>query len=506
MATDKILSYGDAEELVRAAIDRFVLVDPGAHNYARETVVDISERLKSHIIAELKHCATSNNNDLAASNQNVVVGGGDRLASPPQPPPSHPAPSEKYYHPKKMMISKDKSDKVPTPAPTPPQRLRPPPPAPLDCRMTCDVPGETLKSPNMISVITSAHKQKQQLQIQVPPSASPPPQPEHLQPHSAATDNHVKAVSFSGSLDATEYSDSEDDHVFAGMSVPTTPTQLHHPLNLQIQSAPNTPLQLVHPQSFSIPQTRAAALSTSSMPGSLSLSVSGAAAAAAAAASNKYKKGDIVSAPNGIRKKFNGKQWRRLCSKDGCTKESQRRGYCSRHLGMKSVGALGLARNGAQWATGPVPIAPQPQESHKQGFDATDAANMLVSLSSPKNVTATASQPPQPPQNSVIVKPQQQHSAIPVGALNSAASSQTIRVTPVTHLLPVFPMISVSPPDATAGAADNSNGSSDAPPSSTPPPHVTNIKEHLQRNGDLVVMTSLDGSCEYCVTVAHLVR
>ena len=37
----------------------------------------------------------------------------------------------------------------------------------------------------------------------------------------------------------------------------------------------------------------------------------------------------------GIRKKFNGKQWRRLCSKEGCSKESQRRGYCSRHLSLK---------------------------------------------------------------------------------------------------------------------------------------------------------------------------
>jgi hypothetical protein len=50
---------------------------------------------------------------------------------------------------------------------------------------------------------------------------------------------------------------------------------------------------------------------------------------------HKYKKGDVVRTPNGIRKKFNGKQWRRLCSKDGCTKESQRRGYCSRHLNVK---------------------------------------------------------------------------------------------------------------------------------------------------------------------------
>lgn len=57
-----------------------------------------------------------------------------------------------------------------------------------------------------------------------------------------------------------------------------------------------------------------------------------------AATPHKYKKGDVVSNPNGIRKKFNGKQWRRLCSKEGCSKESQRRGYCSRHLSLKGNG------------------------------------------------------------------------------------------------------------------------------------------------------------------------
>lgn len=55
-----------------------------------------------------------------------------------------------------------------------------------------------------------------------------------------------------------------------------------------------------------------------------------------AATPHKYKKGDIVSNQNGIRKKFNGKQWRRLCNYElGCSKESQRRGYCSRHLNIK---------------------------------------------------------------------------------------------------------------------------------------------------------------------------
>ncbi|KRX99082.1 Protein capicua -like protein, partial [Trichinella pseudospiralis] len=48
----------------------------------------------------------------------------------------------------------------------------------------------------------------------------------------------------------------------------------------------------------------------------------------------KHQKGDVMLTPGGIRKKFNGKQWRRLCSKEGCNKESQRRGYCSRHLSL----------------------------------------------------------------------------------------------------------------------------------------------------------------------------
>jgi len=33
-----------------------------------------------------------------------------------------------------------------------------------------------------------------------------------------------------------------------------------------------------------------------------------------------------------VRKKFNGKQWRRLCGMNQCQKESQRHGFCSKHL------------------------------------------------------------------------------------------------------------------------------------------------------------------------------
>lgn len=40
----------------------------------------------------------------------------------------------------------------------------------------------------------------------------------------------------------------------------------------------------------------------------------------------------IFYSNTGIRKKFNGKQWRRLCGMDQCQKESQRHGFCSKHL------------------------------------------------------------------------------------------------------------------------------------------------------------------------------
>lgn len=51
---------------------------------------------------------------------------------------------------------------------------------------------------------------------------------------------------------------------------------------------------------------------------------------------HNYKKGDILIANDGFRKKFNGKQWRRLCSALNCEKESQKKGLCSRHFSSQS--------------------------------------------------------------------------------------------------------------------------------------------------------------------------
>uniref|UniRef100_A0A7E4V6Y3 HMG box domain-containing protein n=1 Tax=Panagrellus redivivus TaxID=6233 RepID=A0A7E4V6Y3_PANRE len=88
------------------------------------------------------------------------------------------------------------------------------------------------------------------------------------------------------------------------------------------------------------------------------------------------KKGDTVDA-NGIRKKFNGKQWRRLCGKDGCTKESQRRGFCSRHLSLRSkidgrdvvLCSWNSTRNSAKHRmTKPRIIRPKPEDFTSDDF------------------------------------------------------------------------------------------------------------------------------------------
>ncbi|XP_077985247.1 protein capicua homolog [Glandiceps talaboti] len=120
----------------------------------------------------------------------------------------------------------------------------------------------------------------------------------------------------------------------------------------------------------------------------------------------KYKKGDVVCAPNGIRKKFNGKQWRRLCSKDGCAKESQRRGYCSRHLSLQGKrlqdpGGIPGRRKGLmkdqelEWedtgtsqSDSSIRTDSRPLiDTSKFDMDETEAANMLVSLGNSRSAT-----------------------------------------------------------------------------------------------------------------------
>ncbi|XP_050672415.1 uncharacterized protein LOC126970509 [Leptidea sinapis] len=133
-----------------------------------------------------------------------------------------------------------------------------------------------------------------------------------------------------------------------------------------------------------------------------------------AATPHKYKKGDVVSTPTGIRKKFNGKQWRRLCSKDGCTKESQRRGFCSRHLSLrgvtrssntpltqsshaqqrsssKSLSSSGTGVEGDETSRESDTTPPNYRVTGRFDPDETEAANMLVSLGSSRSGSPGAS-------------------------------------------------------------------------------------------------------------------
>ena len=158
----------------------------------------------------------------------------------------------------------------------------------------------------------------------------------------------------------------------------------------------------------------------------------------------KYKKGDVVSTPNGIRKKFNGKQWRRLCSKEGCTKESQRRGYCSRHLSLKGKSirsALGpfrrkgeLKEGQIEWDMDPgreADLALLEQEQrrlHGARFDETEAANMLVSLGNSRSGTPGFSPPPMSPHHGSagphsLARSPQPHFVYPPGAATFAPIS-----------------------------------------------------------------------------------
>ncbi|CAF96415.1 unnamed protein product, partial [Tetraodon nigroviridis] len=125
------------------------------------------------------------------------------------------------------------------------------------------------------------------------------------------------------------------------------------------------------------------------------------------AAQQKYKKGDVVCTPTGIRKKFNGKQWRRLCSREGCSKESQRRGYCSRHLSMrtKEMEASGGSRERASSDFDWDDTSRDSSEASSRGGDSRprlvlpsrfdcdecEAATMLVSLGGSRSGTPSFS-------------------------------------------------------------------------------------------------------------------
>ncbi|XP_025051209.1 protein capicua homolog [Alligator sinensis] len=178
------------------------------------------------------------------------------------------------------------------------------------------------------------------------------------------------------------------------------------------------------------------------------------------AAQQKYKKGDVVCTPNGIRKKFNGKQWRRLCSREGCMKESQRRGYCSRHLSMRTKELEGLEGSGrgsglregsaefdwddtsrdseASSARGDSRPRLAPTDLSRFELDECEAAVMLVSLGSSRSGTPSFS----PGSNQSPFSPAPSPSPSPLFGLRPAS----------------FSPITASPPEGAGGPEESSTG------------------------------------------------
>ncbi|KAK1895751.1 Protein capicua like [Dissostichus eleginoides] len=128
-----------------------------------------------------------------------------------------------------------------------------------------------------------------------------------------------------------------------------------HPSTLASPQPPHSPALLVSEMSPTTPNLPPSKTTPTQTPtptsGVGSSSTSSRSRTPLSLAQQKYKKGDVVCTPNGIRKKFNGKQWRRLCSREGCMKESQRRGYCSRHLSMRTKEMEGGGGGGSSSGT-----------------------------------------------------------------------------------------------------------------------------------------------------------
>ncbi|KAL5273130.1 CIC family protein [Megaselia abdita] len=127
-----------------------------------------------------------------------------------------------------------------------------------------------------------------------------------------------------------------------------------------------------------------------------------------AATPHNFKKGDVVQSESGVRKKFNGKQWRRLCTNQACTKESQRRGYCSRHLNQtklrpsagsgrfpsEMVGSRSNSKTQVDEDTSrDSETSPNYRVTSSFNQEETEVANMLVSLSSSRSATPSFSPP-----------------------------------------------------------------------------------------------------------------
>lgn len=225
--------------------------------------------------------------------------------------------------------------------------------------------------------------------------------------HSSATNAEIQSIHKMSSLSDVADSDDEQNKDDQGDGVSDVYNFSGNTTPRSALSAAATSGRL-SAQLFSLHQAHPVAGSTSnfdddSFHSQQSASQAAAAACAAAAAAmqqqQRYKKGEIVTTPGGIRKKFNGKQWRRLCSKEGCNKESQRRGYCSRHLSLKGksiqsdgniTSAISPGSSSCTGGAGSIDWSSHdftdlsPSESQTRPFDEADVANTLLNLHNPR--------------------------------------------------------------------------------------------------------------------------
>lgn len=158
----------------------------------------------------------------------------------------------------------------------------------------------------------------------------------------------------------------------------------------------------------------------------------------------KYKKGEIVSQPGGIRKKFNGKQWRKLCTRGSCDKESQKQGLCSRHLSLQSRSGENSTETSAETSAETSPAIDTSSSSGGRIASANDmeAASLLVSLGNSGTASSSGSVTPAVPgsTNTPIVP-----SVSPVVTVTASTANPTVGFIPISPQRSVPTVTQISP-------------------------------------------------------------
>ena len=191
----------------------------------------------------------------------------------------------------------------------------------------------------------------------------------------------------------------------------------------------------------------------------------------------KYKKGDIVTQTGGIRKKYNGKQWRKLCTKGNCSKESQRQGFCSRHLSLQS------GRSGESSDATPE-TSPQTDPCNSSGRlteqDEKEAVSVLMSLSNAGVMNSIDK----------VDTPAQKSSSTPV--VVNAASPLLVSPSKPNVFIPISPQRAVakSSPTQTPISQPDESAVKAAPISTQPLEALVNSIPEPERRGSAVIPTA----------------